>query len=68
MEIIRNGRKDQSGKWQLVRLDDFVEHYNTLHRVDRVDIMAMIDELVRRDDVRLKTDQAQKPWIAVSSV
>jgi CRP-like cAMP-binding protein len=67
MEIIRNGRKDQSGKWQLVKLDDFVGHYNMIHRVDHVDIMAMIDELVRRDEVRLKTDQARKTWIAVRS-
>ena len=63
-EILRKGKKDSSGKWQLMEMDSFIENYNTTRAFDHTDVMPFIEELSRNGQITLKTDQKGKRWIA----
>ncbi len=69
VEIVKDmmiqGKQDKNGKWQLLKLQPFIERYNRTHLIDQEDIMAVLDELIHEDQIRLKTDQNQQTWIAL---
>ncbi len=69
IEIIRDmmvhGKQDKNGKWQLLKLQPFIERYNKTHLIDQEDIMGVLDEMMKNEQIRLKSDQNQQTWIAL---
>ena len=63
--MLSRGKKDQTGKWILVSLDNFINDYNKKNLLDREDIMSILNNLMKSSKIRLKTDKKGQSWIAV---
>lgn len=66
-EILLYGKKDQKGKWHLVQMQPFIERYSQGDLIDQEDIMTVLDELIKKERIKLKTDSNRQTWIAVES-
>lgn len=65
-DMMENGKQDQKGKWRLLRLQPFIDRYNKSSFIDQEDIMSILDELIKDERIKLKTDSTGQTWIALA--
>lgn len=66
-EIVRESKQDKAGKWRLIGMDDFIEHYNKIHLIEHTDLLTVLQDLEASNKISIKKDGNAKKWIAVKT-
>jgi len=66
-DMINFGKKDQSGNWTLLKLDGFLQRYNEKHLMGDIEIMTVLDDIIKKGYIKIKSDSKKNNWIAVKN-
>lgn len=60
-----SGKKDSTGNWFLVDYSNFVEHMISRSNYNEKEVIAIIQEMCKKDNVKFVNTKSKNKWIAV---
>lgn len=63
-EFFKNGKKDQSGKWLLLKLESLINSISKEFNCDNDTIIHILEKLDKEKEITFKKDQKGISWVA----